>query len=165
MLTLQDTQNPIAIENHFCKPFDNLQKEPMSKDVAEMLIKIYTSNVSEEHQKEALEKIFGVAVLAKRVEHCFTYTIDFKTNFFLNYLVESNPGMLVMYATYLQYKCKKIEIVNLTFDIFCEKIFPMGFPSKKDLSQLWDQQKINRYGAGGSDNLVDYYSTAGISIN
>ncbi len=112
---------------------------------------------------EEKERPFLFKVIEKRVEHFYSFKInDHKLILFLCLLTES-PGMAVMYLSYLQYWCKKSNIAILDFDVFCERIFPWGFPEKKQLSELWDNLKINTGGKLPSDNLLDY-STALNSI-
>jgi hypothetical protein len=62
--------------------------------------------------------------------------------------------MVVMYLTYLQYWAKIHEEREITFDLFCERIFPLGFPKEEDLHNLWNNQKVRV--ESGSDNLLDY---------
>ena len=141
---------PNAIEEIFCKEFEKLQRHPMDEKLTRGMMVFILSNIDNpipEIQKEFLYKL-----IKKRIDVLYNYTInDWRLISFLMVLTQ-RPGRAVMYLTYLQYWCKNNEVKELTIDIFCEKIFPMGFPKEEDLNKLWDKQKVQ----GTPDNLLDY---------
>lgn len=155
MLTLEDTQKPDAVEKIFCEPFEKLKMHPMSKDVSEILVKLllYKGAFKELPDKE---KPFLYQVIEKRIKYCFTFNIEDPRLILFLAIVAESPGTAVMYMAYIQYWCKKNGVEVLDLDTFCEKIFPWGFPNEDDLHKLWDEQKVNRKGTHGSDNLLDY---------
>lgn len=152
MLKADTIKQADAVKKLFCEPFEKLKRFPMSKDESEMMIKLLLSRITiPEKGKPQI-----VQLLEKRVEHCFTFKLkDPKLILFLCFLAET-PAWVVMYLTYLQYWAKKTNIKELNFDIFCERIFPFGFPSNTELSLLWDSVKVYRSGEMRSDNLLDY---------
>ena len=112
------------------------------------------------------QKPFLYKLIEKRLEHCFTYKITDARLLLMMVLICQTPGIAVMYMAYLQYWCKKNFSESIDLDVFCEKIFPWGFPGDDDLHKLWDSQKVEQNGPGSSDNLLDYsmaYQTIQIS--
>lgn len=150
-----ETRNPTAIEERFCKPFEKLKRQPMTEFQAEMLMKLWLADSTYELPEK--EKPFLLKVIERRQQYSFSYHIsDTRLLFFLVILSE-NPGHAVMYLTYLQYWCKKHGVAELTLNIFCDRIFPMGFPNKAELTKLWDSCKVKtKPGHMASDNLLDY---------
>jgi len=140
---------------------DSLKREPADNELMETLMRVYLAKGLNIPDKE---KPFLFQVIEKRLQYCFTIKIeDQRLILFLCALAES-PGSAIMYLWYLQYWCFVNEVKELNLELFCEKIFPMGFFSKIDLSKIWDSQKVLRdRNDNGSDNLVDYAS-AGMSI-
>lgn len=154
MLKADTIRQADAVEKLFCEPFEKLKRFPMSREESEMMIKLLLSKITiPEDGKPQI-----VQLLEKRLKHCFTFKLkDPKLILFLCFLSET-PAVVVIYLTYLQYWAKKTNTKELNFDIFCERIFPMGFPADRDLSLLWDSVKVYRSGAMTSDNLLDYQS-------
>jgi hypothetical protein len=64
-------------------------------------------------------------------------------------LSECNPGRLVMWAVTLSELCKR-QNKMIDTNVFVDA-FPLGFPSEKDYSTLWDEQK----GSTGANRLDD----------
>lgn len=153
MLNPETTKQSDAIEVLFCEPFEKLERFPMSTELTQDLVRLYVSKNIEIAEDE---KPFLFRLIEKRVKHLYTFEIqDHRLILFLCILTES-PGKAVMYLTYLQYWCKKNNVTKLTFDVFCEKIFPHGFPKESDLDELWNKQKVEPN--GGNDNLLDYHT-------
>lgn len=158
MLEHKTTKQPDAIEIHFCKPFDELKRHPMDSETFNMLAQLLLIPKDGTFPNE--DKPFLVQVIEKRIPGCFTFTTnDERLILFLAFLTET-PGSAVMYLTYLQYWCKQKNVKEIDLDIFCKRIFPIGFPSRQELSSLWDKTKVGRdeEGSRGSDNLIDYQS-------
>lgn len=142
-----------AAETLFCMPFEKLPRLPMSKELMEIIISIMLSQNVNIPQSD---KPLLYQAIEKRAQHCFTFKInDQKLLLFLCFLTQT-PGMAVMYLTYLQYWCRKHNVKEMDFDTFCERVFPMGFPAKAEVSKLWDSVKVRRSNGMSSDNLLDY---------
>ncbi len=159
MLEHEITKQPDAIEVHFCKPFDELKRHSMDSETFKMLAQLLLIPKNGTFSDD--DKPFLVQLIEKRIPGCFTFQInDERLIMFLAVLTETT-GSAVMYLTYLQYWCKQKNIKEIDLDIFCQRIFPEGFPSKEDLHALWDKTKVGGKPDGshrGSDNLVDYQS-------
>lgn len=137
-----------SVENVFCKEFERLQRFPMSDELTKCMVTMFLSDITKPIPE--IEKEFLFQVIRKRIDVCFTFKLsDWRLITFLMMLSQS-PGKAVMYFTYLQYWLKKNNINEITFEIFCDRIFPMGFPLDKDLDKLWNKQKIE------SGNLLDH---------
>lgn len=156
MLPSEVVHEEDAIEKYFCKEFKKLPTFPMGARDSELLVRLLLGGDLVIPQEE---KPFLIQVIEKRVEHCFTYTINSKAVAFIAALTE-NPGTAIMYLTYFQYVSKQFRKQAtdklVTLELICE-VFPMGFPSKEDLHNLWDSIKV-KCSNGGSDNLLDYAS-------
>lgn len=161
MLNKSESTNPKAIEEIVCIPMDKLKRVPMDNETTGILVNMLFMQGDIDIPEK--EKPFLFQLIVKRIEHCFTYTVkEQKLVLFLAMLTES-PGNAVLLMWYLQWWCFKNNIKDLTLDLICTRVFPMGFFSNDDLSKIWDAQKVDREGSG-SDNLVDY-NAAGNSIH
>lgn len=139
MLDKKVLHDETAIEEMFCKPFGKLKVEEMDDELSELLIILLMRKSMEIPEKE---KPFLLKVIDARIKGCFNYKInDIKLLLFLC-AVTQTPGKAVMYLTYLEYWTKENGVDEINLDLFCEKIFPWGFPSDKDLNDLWDAQKV-----------------------
>lgn len=161
MIKFSETTDPTIIERELCKKMHSLQRHNMDEELTKTLMSVYMAKGLNIPDKE---KPFLFQVIEKRLKYCFTIKIeDQRLILFLCALAES-PGSAIMYLWYLQYWCFINDVKELNLELFCEKIFPMGFFSKTDLSKIWDLQKVSSTRKeNGSDNLVDYAS-AGMSI-
>ncbi len=161
MIKYSETTDPTIIEREICKKMHSLRRESMDEEMTETLMRIYLAKGLNIPDKE---KPFLFQVIEKRLKYCFTIKIeDQRLILFLCALAES-PGSAIMYLWYLQYWCFINDVKQLNLELFCEKIFPMGFFSRDDLSKIWDFQKVSSTREeNGSDNLVNY-SSAGMSI-
>lgn len=164
MLENKEKNNPEAIEIFFCKEFEKMKSLPLSVENFGFLYTLGTLNQEQLQNLRNIpeaEKPFIIKLIEKRVEVCFDYTIELdpRVKFIVATLGES-PGKAVMLLTYIQYKCFKLKIKDLTYEDLMMKIFPIGVPSDEDLNKLWNMQKIDnsiRIGLiPGSDNLLDY---------
>ena len=109
----------------------------------------YPITYSENHKAE---KPFLYKLIEKRIRYCFTFSIlDERLLLFLT-AVAQTPGKAIMYLTYMQYWAKRHKQFVITFDDFCMKIFPHGFPNDEDLHDVWVKQKIK------NGNLLDFQS-------
>lgn len=87
-----------------------------------------------------------------RVIVCHTYKVSVAVAIFISEIAD-RPGMITIYANYLQYKAWKSGKMMLRMKDIGE-IFSNGVFSKETLEQAWEKQK--RYGMSGSDNMLDY---------
>lgn len=155
-----------AVEEIFCKPFKALPSRELSKSEMQVLT---TALLVEESPLEdpfrtinSEEKPFISALVESMLESRFTFQMSNPMIFFVS-LLAKNAGGCVMYLTYLQYQAKLKEDRQITAKDFCD-IFPVGVPTEKSISDLWDRQKVERGERGlDSDNLLDY-QTAMVSI-
>ena len=161
MIKYSETSDPTIIELEIFKKMNSFRRENMDEELTKSLLSIYMAKGLNIPDKE---KPFLFQVIEKRLQYCYTMKIeDQRLILFLCALAET-PGLAIMYLWYLQYWCFINDVKELNLELFCEKIFPMGFFSKSDLSKLWDEVKVLRTGdERGSDNLADYAS-AGMSI-
>jgi len=147
MLEPEITTQPDAIERLFCKPFKSLARHEMDKETTDMLIRLLMAKPTtlEDAPITEEDKPFVYKLIEKRIKYALTFRItDSRLMVFLAVLCKS-AGSAVMYLTYLQYWCKKNNVKELDLDTFGKRIFPMGFPSQEDMSELWDKTKISRW--------------------
>jgi hypothetical protein len=161
MLENSETNNPKAIEIHVCEKMNSLKRFPMDNELgmtlAQLLLIPKNGMLLKEKEKPSLCKIIEL-----RIEHCFTFKIqDDRLILFLAAISES-AGTAIMYLWFIQWWCFRNSVYVIDLNIFCQKIFPVGFFGKSDLQKVWDGQKVRREYLA-SDNLVDY-SHAGVSI-
>jgi len=159
MLPKEKIQDPNSLEEHFCKEFekimsrDSMMLRTMDEFETEMLLKLLSSKPVPLDKVVSKDKHFLYQIIEKRVEHCFTFKInDARVILFLS-IISKSAGTAIMYLTYLQYVCKKINIKELDFDKLI-LMFADGFPTEEALHIIWDKQKVKR--DSGSDNLLDY---------
>lgn len=109
------------------------------------------------HFQPLLES-FTAQVFLKRIEAMTTLKMSIGALVVLMHHMES-PGNAVMYAFRLHDKLPKNSIV--TVDKLAE-VFPWGFYSETQLTEIWDAQKVamdDRKGytcVGAQDNMIDY---------
>jgi hypothetical protein len=145
---------------------------PMSEDETKNMIGILFSdnpilnkNV-EEFDKESEEykqvlSIFQVQVFLSRLKALTTLKISFGCLLMLLEHIES-PGKGVMYVYYMFKKLPENTFIDI--NVYTTKLFPLGYFSDEQLSEIWDKQKINKEEAKyltsvlpfNTDNLVDY---------
>lgn len=154
MLDGKITLVPNAIEAYFCEPFERLQQHPMTEDNTKFFMSLLMSKDDEvRNEIPKIVNFWSFKAMEKRLEVCHKYTLDNRSKIFIFVLTDGTIGQMVMYITYLQYVAKKRNWRSISIEQLAD-IFPMGFPSKEDLSKLWDSQKVEN--VGGSDNLLDY---------
>jgi len=161
MITLKETENPKAIEIHFCEKLDKCERIQMDDETASLLIKLLMCKGLTRDGIPKEEIPYIVRLMERRIEKIFTYTIDFNLLLLMASLVNS-PGNAVMYMWFMQYWAFKNKKSHFTIDIFCREMCSLGVFKQEDLSRLWDEQKVDCC-CGLSDNLLDY-SLAGESI-
>ena len=151
--------NPNAVEEFFCKEFDKAPKSPMDKEDLELFMQLYLSKTIPLADVAKKDKFFLYELIEKRVAGCFGYKITDARVIVILSTMAKTAGSAVMYLTYLQYKCKKDNIKEVTFDYIC-KLFPDGFIPDHELHKVWLMQKVEKgkNGSMSSDNLLDYQS-------
>lgn len=143
-----------TIENTIISLMKNSPKFQMDTDLGGILISLLVGgkNFSIPHKK----KPFLTQVIEKRISASHTFsTSDFRLILFLASVSET-PGCAILYLWYIQYWCYSNKIKEIDLDIFCNRIFPNGFLSQKNLQKIWDNQKVINAPKFSSDNLVDY---------
>lgn len=157
---------PDAVEKLFCPAFSKLiptQEIAMNKADAKTFLEVshMPENLDEDpKQQEKLLKIPVYSHIEKMLETAFTFKCCFRTKFWIGY-ISQNEGIAMMYLTYVQYVAKKEnnkQFVN--FRLFCERMFPNGFPSNIELIKLFNHLKLE---GTDNDNLL-YYPSAKISL-
>jgi len=162
MLKNEETKNPNAIEEYFCKPLDKFKPVPMTKTQMQLMIAVCTVKTENVAQMEIdfTDIYWFYPAIQKRIDACFTYTMDAKAKMLLATWCNT-IGDAVMYLTLLQFKCKQRGLKALNHEglalMFADGIIDRGFMHK-----CWDAQKVER--ESGSDNLIDY-ATAGKSLH
>lgn len=159
MIAEEQAISPDAIENVICKPIEEFFRVPMDADTTGLFMQILL--LPEEFAIPEKDKPFLYKVIEKRLEQCFSFKITDPRLILLITIISETPGTAIMYLWYLQYWCKLANVEELSLDQFCMHVFPMGFPSKDDLSILWDAQKVSS--KNGSYNLVDRIDS-GLSV-
>lgn len=154
-----------SVEELVCNELHWSHKEPMSKELSKLLMKLY---LMDHHMRDEDKNKFSddlddqfITKLIKSRSNVYQFKLA-PTVVALLGLLTQVPGKAVMYLTYLQYIVSKQykDLINkeLTMiDII--KIFPVGFFSDEVLDKAWDAQKIDFRDEGralGSDNLVDH---------
>lgn len=122
----------------FYADVENIPLRDMTMEETELLLLLYNNKSINGTIKEG-DKPFLYKVIEKRLAiYSFTIT-DPKLLLFLCGITQT-PGKAVLYLTYLDYWCKKNNITLLTFDCFCKKTFPHGFPDF-DKTAIWEKFK------------------------
>jgi len=158
MLPSSTTKVKNAVEEVFCVPFGNLPQQPMDKDTEDLMLRLYMASMhGSMGEIPEKEKPFIIKMTESSLKNRFTFKIEDNALIAFIAFNSKTAGNVIMYLTYLQYKCKKNNMKVLDFKTFCHW-FPMGFPSDADLEKVWDSQKVERKETGDSDNLLDYQS-------
>ena len=157
-LPIETIDNPNSVEEIFCKAMDKASREETTGEDSEILIGLVIQGKPVPTDTvEKKDKFFLYELIEKRVAGCFTFTItDSRVIVFLS-VISRSAGTAVMYLTYLQYRCKKEGVTELSLDFLC-RTFPMGFVPDSELKEIWDNQKVKRKNMSSSDNLLDYQS-------
>jgi hypothetical protein len=132
--------------------FKELSTEPMSEATSRVFINWSIAEKEDTPVPGDITTLFGYQVLDKRAEY-LGLKLTPSLKIFLTYLTGGVPGTIVMYLSAL--KCYTMQ--RASHDGTCDMmalafVCSMGFPSEKDLSILWDAQKMRTQ---GSDNMLD----------
>jgi hypothetical protein len=128
----------------WCDKFDKCKNEPMSDGLSSVFMKLVMLEMGNDSIPPELKTQFIYNVIEKRAEY-IELKINDHVKAFLTYLV-NNPGAAVMYLYYM--KSAAPPNINISMHEL-SKIFPMGFPSDSELSELWEAQKIK------GNNMLD----------
>lgn len=129
-------------------PFSKLPKKELSQDEWETLVTIMV--MSEKQAEACYKKIIAEpggwipAAVDRRVNEILKLDICPKTRLYILFITTEGGFSypLTMYY-YLKMWCKKNNVKKITIDIFCQNIFPIGFPDVKEVYDLWDKSKVN----------------------
>lgn len=138
----------------WAEQFDKFSRNRiLSNECAESVITMMLSPKMDEDNslRDGLSKLYGARIILSRLK-LFDYEMTNRAVIFLFMNVKS-PGDIVMYLTYLQWKCWKSKIRNVTLDYLAKEVFPCGFVSDNDLLKAWDLQKCD-----DRTNLLDKYA-------
>lgn len=150
-------ENPNAVEELFCKEMDKAKTETLNKEDFELFIGLCSAKPIPLESVDKKDKFFLYELIEKRVQYSFGYKINDARVIVLIATMARNAGSAVMYLTYLQYKCKKDNTKEVTFD-YLIKLFPDGFVTESELQSIWYKLKVKKGEGMGSDNLLDYQS-------
>jgi len=146
-----------SLEN-WCKKFETLEQKELSKDQAELFMKVLLSCDkldSDPGFDEACKKDQVVQCIIKRSKACYDYELTNTAAVLLANWSNGSPGNFVMFITYLQYYCFTHDIWKIDVHELVN-IFPWGIPSQDDMSKAWSWQKCQ----AAPDNLVDHLECA-----
>lgn len=164
MLPFESTKDATAVEEFVCIPMDHLRRCPMTEDQSDLLFAILTNLVGFNEQEVLArlgDDITGEFMfrLHESMEKRFQVRLDIFVKMMLSFSIANNPGQLVMYYAYLQYKAYKLDKTLIDLNDFTRLIFANGFLNEEDLRVIWENQKVRvPEGSFGSDNLLDYGS-------
>jgi hypothetical protein len=149
-----------SVELLFSEKFKDLDCHELSDEMSQIMFGLIMVQSDSELLKTLCDGFLS-QVITERF-YALGYTMDHKTNIFICILCENRINS-IMYCHYLAYWCKKNKVQKIYFNDFCNYIFPFGFPSNKDLNNLWESQKLEGY--TGSDNLLDYFRASNSIMN
>jgi hypothetical protein len=154
-----------TIQEVVCEEMDQLLLKRLTSDEMMLLMKIKMAFQKDENDVPEDAKSGVFKIMESRIKKHFSYTITGQALLFLSLHINT-PGQAILYCWYLQYKCKKLLINEVTLDTLCLEIFKMGVFSQDSLQHIWVSQKIERPKDSGfefSDNLLDH-KNAGLSL-
>lgn len=108
-----------------------------------------------------LKGIWQYKALEQRAEHCITAELEKRVLIFLTFMTQGTIGKSIQYLYFTQYLAKKQNLKFVTFEDFCQKLYPYGFLKDQDLERIWYDCKVET--KHGSKNLIDY-GVASLSI-
>jgi hypothetical protein len=149
------TQDPEAVEKHFCQKMATENPVPLSEEITKLLFTLFMAESQdiEKFYQEAVKQTPMIRILEDRVS--LTGRALEKDAALFTGLCCQTPGEAVMYAYFISYQMKNAGMgKNLDLRALCENVFPMGMLSRDALERVWDSQKVKR--TSGSDNLLDY---------
>lgn len=166
-LPYETTNQPDAIERLFCVPFSELRQWPMDEETSKLFLTVHLDSLDGggliAKWKTNEEAWFIPAIIQGRGKWLGIDICDHAAAILS--LMCDTPGTAVMYAHYVAYKAKLAGVKEIDTEFISTSPFPMGFPSDKDMHELWNAQKVECTDERkGSDNLLDY-SSANVSIS
>lgn len=156
-LTKDQQTNPSAIETHFCIPLSKFTPIELTEDLMKFMLILGMAKEDKlpQMEKDFAEMCWFYPAIDKRLKSMYSYTMDTKSKLVLCSWCES-IGDMVIYLTYIQYKCKQRNIKHIDLEELAYT-FPVGIFDRDFMRTIWEGQKIEK-GEGYSDNLVDYPS-------
>lgn len=161
MLDNSYTKRENAIEEVVYDFLKDCERVQMSEEANKMFLEIGMMPKNIKLLNQHKPQVFQI--IEKKVEHYFTFKVTDERVFLLITLFSETAGFAMLYLWYIQAWCFKNNVREVDFEILGMKIFPNGFFSEKDLMSAWENQKVQRFDVGESDNLIDY-NVAGLSI-
>lgn len=130
---------------NWCDLFDKSNKEPMEDEIRKIFLMLSLMELKNESIPNEFKKHFLFQIIDKRSDYINLKMNDLVKSFLG--CICSTPGCAVMYIYFLKSRIKSDEQLTMKkLSLF----FPVGFPTKKSLDELWDKQKLDN-GA----NLLD----------
>ena len=139
-MTYRETLKPWADE------FLATRQQPMDEEMSMAFMNLTMMEMHEKGLPPQLESSFMFRVLTKRAAY-----LGLDANPYAMALLAclcQSPGSAVMFLVAISYRAKVLKISTIT------NLFPMGFPSEEELSNLWDKQKGFNFDVK-IDNMVD----------
>lgn len=137
----------------WCEEFHRYQRRTeITKDAAEMIVRLYMNPGMDKDQvfRYRITEQTQLCAMINYRSKCYDYKLTTRALILLSEL-SNVPGTIVMYLTYLQWRCYIDKVNEVTLEYLTTKIFPFGIPSKSDLDKAWSNQKCER------GNLLDHY--------
>lgn len=153
-LEANERNNPQAVEQHFCKYFEQFEPQEMDEIQMKMFLMIgFSKDTNLKQMEKDIEGVFHIyPAIQKRVEYMYDFEMDARARMILVTWCHSF-GDISMYLAYIQYKCKELNIRKVGY-MEIGTIFPKGIPDREFLSKAWDKQKVESKGLE-TDNLLD----------
>lgn len=143
-MKINDTlAGPLKVWN---SAFLEAEVEPMDQDAAKTFLSICGKEKTP--MPKEIQEMFLVQVISKRAEYLGLPMTPGLIAFLT--LLAGSPGTAVMFLTVLKYNQLATGTTETYGMAALGKLFPMGFPNKEKLGELWDLQKL----ANGA-NMVD----------
>lgn len=145
-ITIEEIRKKYA---EWCLLFDKSDRVSMDDELSKIFLSMCMAEMEKMDISKILESVqttFLYQVFTQRAEFINLKMTEY-VKIFLSSLIKS-PGESTMYLYYLKAKYPN-ELISFTE---ITNLFPIGFPTEKALSDLWDAQKI------GSDNMLDKIS-------
>lgn len=124
-----------------------LRQWPMDADTADMFLRLtMAENTPAMPVMPEIAASFPYKVGLSRAEFLGFAPITWQAVTMIAHLSSGNPGMIVMYLSYLRKSYTCLNMNSIT------GAFPMGFPSDSEWQMVWDGQKDEK-GKNGLDLL------------
>lgn len=141
MLTLLQANQPNAVEEYFCKPFEKLvpTTDNLSKEDKLVFFQLANMpNAASAQEEEKLKNVKSWLFINKILQTVFTVKLDYRSKLWLMHMAGEHQKLIMAYVTYVQYKANQLNQENIDFITLCEKIFPEGNPDLKEVAKLFN---------------------------